>query len=229
MSFSGVYQNNATEKIEMHGINLNYGLNYSTSIRNDYFLTAGISVSAGKNYRTDYNQLAYKYTVYNTLDTISFIADDTTKTFVPGTIGLGFTLGKTNKFTAGFDYLYTQWSKAKLPGVQGYAADSRSYRFGVEYIPDRYSNYSMIKRIEYRAGAHFGDTYLVINDEQIKEFGASFGVGIPMRRTYSRTNIFFDFTRRSGSGVGTIHREDYYTMGISLNLFDFWFMKRKYE
>ena len=43
-----------------------------------------------------------------------------------------------------------------------YAADSRSYRFGIEYIPDKYSNYSLMKRLEYRAGGHFGDTYLII-------------------------------------------------------------------
>jgi hypothetical protein len=227
--YVNTYQNNATERMEMHGINLNYGLNYTTTIKNDYFLTAGISVTGGKNYKTDYKQLAYKYTVFNTRDTISYVADDTTKTFIPGALGLGFAIGKTNKFTAGFDYIYTKWSNAKIPGVQGYAADSRSYRFGIEYIPDKYSNYSMLKRIEYRAGGHFGDTYLVIHGEQIKEYGASFGVGIPMRRTFSRTNFFFDFTRRSGSGVGTIHIEDYYTLGISLNLYDYWFQKKKYD
>jgi hypothetical protein len=226
---NNVYQNNATEKLEMHGINFNYGLHYYVPLRNDYFLNAGISVTTGKYYSTDYQQLAYKYTVYNTRDTISYVADDTTKTYIPGTLGLGFTFGKLNKLTLGFDYIITKWSGARIPGAGNYAADSRSYRFGIEYIPDKYSNYSVIKRLEYRAGGHFGDTYLIIHDEQIKEYGASFGIGIPMRRTFSRTNFFFDFTRRSGSGIGIIHREDYYTMGVSLNLFDFWFMKRKYD
>ncbi len=118
---------------------------------------------------------------------------------------------------------------ANIPGSGNYTADSKSYRIGIEYIPDKYSNYSLLKRIEYRAGGHLGDSYLVIHGEQIKEYGASFGVGIPLRKTYSRTNFFFDFTRRSGSGTGTIHIEDYYTMGISLNLYDFWFIKRKYD
>jgi hypothetical protein len=90
-------------------------------------------------------------------------------------------------------------------------------------------NYSMMKRLEYRAGAHFGDTYLIIHDEQVKEYGFSAGIGIPMRRTYSRTNIFFDYTRFDGSGAGSVHIEKYYTMGISLNLYDTWFIKRKYN
>jgi len=227
--YGNTYQNSATEKLEMHGLNFNYGLHYTAALKNDYFVNAGISVTAGKNYKTDYQQLAYKYTAYNTRDTISFIANDSSKTFIPGTLGLGFTIGKKNKFTAGFDYIITKWSNTQLPGTGSYTADSRAYRFGIVYIPDKFSNYSLFKRIEYRFGGHFGDTYLIIHDEQIKEYGASFGVGVPMRRSYSRANFFFDFTRRSGSGVGTVHIEDYFTMGISLNFWDFWFIKRKYD
>ena len=100
----------------MHGINFNYGLQYTASLKNNYFLNAGISLTSGKSYNTDYEQLAYKYTAYNTRDTISYISDDSTKTFIPGTLGLGFTFGKKNKFTAGFDYITTKWSGAKIPG-----------------------------------------------------------------------------------------------------------------
>jgi hypothetical protein len=227
--FSNVYHTNATERLVMHGLNFNYGLNYTAALKNNYFFNAGVSITTAKNYNTDYNQLAYRYTAFNTRDTISYIADDTTKTHIPGTLGLGFTIGKTNKFTAGFDFVYTKWSSANIPGGVNYTADAKSYRIGIEYIPDKYSNYSLLKRIEYRVGGHLGDSYLVVHGEQIKEYGASFGVGIPLRKTYSRTNFFFDFTRRSDSGTGSIHIEDYYTMGISLNLYDFWFIKRKYD
>jgi hypothetical protein len=227
--YNNVYNNSATEKLEMHGINFNYGLQYSTKLKKDYFFNAGLTMRAGKDFKTSYEQLAFKYTAYNTRDTISYISDDSTKTYIPGSIGAGFSFGRINKFTAGFDFVMTKWSSARIPGPGSYVADSKSFRLGLEYIPDKYSNYSLIKRLEYRLGGHIGDTYLIIHDEQVKEFGGSFGIGIPMRRTYSRTNVFFDFTRRSGSGSGTIHREDYYTMGISINMFDAWFIKRKYE
>jgi hypothetical protein len=227
--YSNVYNNNATEKLEIHGINFNYGLHYNAVLKNDFFFTAGISISAGKSYKSDYEQLSYKYTVFNTRDTISIIADDSTKTFIPGTLGLGLSFGKTNKFTAGFDYIMTRWSNSKIPGPGSYAADSRSYRFGLEFIPDKYSNYSYLSRLEYRVGGHFGDSYLIIHNEQIKEHGVSFGLGVPLRRTYSRTNFFFDYTKKTGSGVSTLHIERCYTLGVSLNLYDFWFIKRKYD
>ena len=43
--YVNVYSNDATEKLEMHGINLNYGLQYTVPLKNDYFVNAGISFS----------------------------------------------------------------------------------------------------------------------------------------------------------------------------------------
>ena len=77
----------------------------------------------------------------------------------------------------------TKWSESKIPGSAGYAADTKEIKFGAEYIPEKFSNYSFLKRLEYRIGAHMGDNYLIINGEQIKEYGASIGLGLPMRRT----------------------------------------------
>jgi len=227
--YTNVYLNNSGERLQLTGINIDYGVQYQTLFKKNYFLNAGVSISLGKNYHTNYELLAYKYTIYNTRDTISYVANNSNSTFLPGTFRLGISFGKTNKFTAGIDYISTNWSKAKIPGATGYTADTRSFLFGLEYIPDKYSNYSFMKRVEYRVGAHTGNNYLILNEEQIKEYGASFGIGLPMRRTHSRTNFFFDYTRKSGSGSSTIHTEDYFTMGISLNFYDFWFIKRKYD
>jgi hypothetical protein len=227
--FSTAYNNNATEKLEMHGVNFDYGLHYKTFLKKGYFLTAGITGSAGKNYKTNYQLFSYKYSAYNTIDTLSYVVDDSTRTHLPGTYGIGLTFGRINKFTAGVDYLMTRWSGASIPGTGSFVTDSRSLRLGLEYIPEKYSNYSLLRRIEYRAGWHFGNTYLVLNNERIKEYGGSLGAGIPLRRTHSRANVYFDFTRRYGSGSGTGHKENIYTMGASLNFYDFWFIKKKYD
>jgi len=223
------YNNSSLEKLEMHGIDLNYGLSYTIKMKNDYFINLGATYSHGKNYKTNYKALSYGYTAYSTRDTINYIENDSTRTFLPGSIGGGIAFGKLNKFQVGFDYVYTQWSKSTIPGLRSYAGDTRVYRIGMEFIPDKYSNYSLIKRLEYRLGGHTGNTYLVLNGQQVNEIGASFGLGIPMRHTYSRANVYFDFTRRSGSGLSTKHVEDLYTMGVSLNLWELWFLKKKFN
>jgi hypothetical protein len=235
-SFSdfNVYNDNNTERLQLSGINFDYGLQYTASFKNDYFLNAGISLSSDKNYKTKYDHFSYKYTIYGTSDTISYLADNTTKTFIPGTLRLGVALGKKNKLVVGFDFISTKWSGARIPGSTGTTADTKMFIFGAEYIPDKYSNYSYLKRVEYRIGAHTGDNYLVYSDvqgnkEQLKEYGASLGIGLPMGRAFSKANLFIDFTHKGNSESVILHSENFYTMGISLNFYDIWFLKRKYE
>jgi hypothetical protein len=185
-------------------------------------------MTAPKEYKTDFNRVSKKYTLYGSADSISTISDNT-PTFIPATLRMGISVGKKNKFTAGFDYIMSQWSEARIPGSVGYAANTREMQFGVEYIPERFSNLGFFRRLEYRMGAHLGDNYLIVNNEQIKEYGASIGLGMPMRRTFSKVNLFLDYTKKTGSFENNLHNENYLTMGLSLNFYDYWFQKRKYD
>ncbi len=230
------FHNSSEEKLEIRGLNFDYGLQYTGNFKNNYYLTFGASLTAGKNFSTKYNQLSLKYTAFSIQDTISYVADNNAKTFIPSTIRLGVAFGKKYKFTTGLDYISTKWSASVIPGSSGYAADTRSLIFGAEYIPDKFSNFSFVNRMEYRVGAHIGDNYLIINGEQIKEYGASIGLGIPIRHatnsvnySWGTLNLYMDYTRKNGSLSSSLHYENYLTAGLSLNLYDYWFIKRKYE
>jgi hypothetical protein len=143
---------------------------------------------------------------------------------------MGVAFGKKDKFVAGIDYIATNWASARIHGSSGYLANTQSMLFGVEYTPERYSNTSFLKRVEYRVGGHISNNYLLINNVKIKEYGASCGLGFRMRNTsLSQTNIYFDFTRKNGDIARGLHNENYYTIGFSLNLYDFWFVKRRYD
>jgi hypothetical protein len=236
--YLNTYHDNNRENLQLVGMNFDFGLQYSASLKNNYFLNLGASLSSNHNYSSKYSQLSLKYSVWGMNDTISYTSNNSAKTYIPGTLRVGVSFGKKNKFTTGVDYIYTKWSASQIPGSAGYAADTRQLAFGAEYIPDKYSNYGYLSRIEYRIGGHFGDNYLIINQDQVKEYGATIGFGLPLRRTTmngniffdsSKANLFFDFTSRSGFSSSTIHRENYISMGISLNLYDFWFVKRKYD
>jgi len=227
--YYNTFHNNNAEILQIKGVGADFGVQYMASFKNNYFLNAGASLSLNNNFSTKYNQLSEKYTAYGVSDTISFVSDNSAKTYIPGTMSFGISFGKKNKFTTGIDYIITKWSDAKIPGSSGYAADTRTIAFGGEFIPDRFSNYNLLSRIEYRIGAHFGDNYLIINGKQVKEKGASIGLGIPLRRTWNKINLYLDYTRKSGYAGTSLRNEDYLTMGLSLNLYDNWFLKRKYE
>lgn len=222
------FNNSSTESLRLSGVNFDYGIQYSIPLKNKYFINAGASLTAGKHYKSSYENFVYRYTAFGTSDTVSFNAVESGSLFVPGTFRAGISFGKVNKFTAGVDYVNTKWSKSTIPGSASYIGDTKMFMFGLEYTPDKYSNFSLLKRIDYRIGAHTGDNYLIIGGKQVKEAGVSAGFGIPLR-TYSKANFFVDFTRKTGPASGGIRTEDYITFGASLNLYDFWFVKHKYD
>jgi hypothetical protein len=232
-----VYHNNSSEKLRMGGINFDYGLQYHRPLKNDYFFNAGLSLTFGKKYNADYENFVYRYTLFGTTDTISYTSGESGKISLPRSVRAGISFGKNNRFITGIDYVMTKWSVSSIPGSEGYAADTRSIHVGAEYTPERFSNTSFLKRLEFRLGMHTGNNYLVLNGEQIKETGITAGLGIPMGPAFSnrglpvhsRANIFADYTKRKGSEAAGLHNEDFLTVGVSINLFDFWFIKRKYE
>jgi hypothetical protein len=227
--YNNTYHDDMSETQMLNGIGLDYGLQYVVPVKKDYYFNAGVSFSSGRNCKYDYRNLFTRFTSLNVTDTISSVVNDSTKAYLPGTLRAGVSFGKKNKFTVGLDFVSTKWSGAKFQGSGNYAADTRALLFGAEYIPDKFSNYNFLKRIEYRAGAHIEDNYLIYNGQQAKEWGVSLGFGMMLRRTNSKANFFFDFTKKSLAATGFTHYENYFTMGASINLYDFWFVKRKFE
>jgi hypothetical protein len=228
--YYNVYNNNSTEKLQLSGVSFDLGAQYTKSLGKN-FLNAGVSITTGAKYSSKYENLSYRYTAYGLNDTLTYVFDDSTRAFIPGTIRAGIAFGRKDKFVAGLDYVATNWSKARIPGAAGYTGDTRTLLLGLEYIPEKYDNFSYLKRIEYRIGGHIGENYLVINGKRIKESGVTAGIGLPLRKGDSSTaNLYFDYTRRSASLSYGNHREDFLTFGASLNFYDrTWFWKRKYQ
>jgi hypothetical protein len=230
------FQTNITEKLQMTGIGFDAGLQYAAPLKNDYFLNSGVSFSSGKNCKSIRESITYRYNVYSSTDTVQYSYNDSEKASIPWTIRAGIAFGKKYKFVTSLDYVYTKWADAEIPGSADNLTNTQTLLFGAEYTPDRLSNYSYLKRIDYRIGGHIGNNYLLLNDYKVNEFGASIGAGIPMKRRYaspaafySKFNFYVDYTRKSMTGAPFIHNENYYTIGLSLNLYDNWFFKRKYD
>ena len=223
-----------SEILKINGLNLDYGVQYTTALKKDYFLTAGISLTSAKKYKSDLEKISERFAAYPTSgfspDTLYYSnisSKDSTR--MPSTIRLGVAFGKKDKFVASIDYVATNWADAKIHGSSGNLANSKSWLFGVEFVPDKYSNTSYLSRIEYRLGGHISDNYLLYNGVQIKEYGVSCGLGLRMKNFFSKTNLYFDFTRKNGDIAKGLHNENFYTVGFSLNLYDFWFIKTKYN
>ena len=69
---------------------------------------------------------------------------------------------------------------------------------------------------------------LVVNDERIREFGISFGVGLPMGNSFNNINVGFEYGQRGTTNQNLI-KENFVSFNFSLSLNDRWFRKRKYN
>ncbi len=228
------FHQSSTENFKISGFNFDYGIQYTENIKKDYFLTTGASFTSSKYYKSDFEILKERYSVYEyspySPDTLShYSSTSNDSTMLPATLRFGITAGKKDKFVAGFDFIYTNWNNACVHGSNAEMTNTYTYMLGFEYIPDKYSNTSFLRRIEYRLGAHLSNNYLVLNEVNIKEYGISGGFAVRLRNSLSKATLFFDYTNREGNISKGIHDESIFSAGVSLNLYDFWFVKRKYD
>jgi len=132
-------------------------------------------------------------------------------------VGTELTLQNTSKFSNPVYYI----SNAKFVNASNFA-------IGGFYIPDYDSFSKYWKRVVYRAGMHFENTGLEINNEKIKEFGISFGLGLPMGGLFSNGNIGLEIGKR-GTQNQNLVQENFVNLQFSLSLNQRWFEKRKYD
>jgi hypothetical protein len=230
--YANSYNQNAKEVLRISGIHFDYGLQYSTVVKKDHFFTAGFSYTAPGRFKSSEERVATRFTAYTSapIDTLVYSyskSKDSTK--FPGSYKAGLSFGKIDKYTVEVDYIYTAWSKGLIHGDNSTLANVSSWRIGFEYIPEKYSNTSFLKRVEYRLGGHYSDNYLKLNGVQLKEYGGSAGMAFRLRGSPSKVNIYFDFTRREGGTLNGMYNENLFSVGFSLNLYDNWFVKRKYD
>ena len=147
---------------------------------------------------------------------------------IPFNIGVGLSYRFNEKILIGFDYYQQDWTNTTFFNSNEPLTNSNHFHGGAEYVPDHKALRGYHKRIAYRAGGYFENSYLQLQDEQLKDYGISFGVGLPLRNNRSTFNLAFNAGRR-GTLENNLIRENYMFLSFSVTLYDFWFMKRKYD
>lgn len=227
------FNNLSSENIRVYGYDFDYGMQYSISLKNDFYASVGISYSMKKVYNPEYEKLFIRYAPYQSsefsVDTLTYVYQDNASVELPEEMGMGIAFGKKDLFLITADYTMTNWDEVTFHGYEEYLVNSSSIKLGAALIPDKDANYNYLNRIEYRLGGFFSDGHLMVNGEQLNEFGITFGAGLPMNRSKSRVNLHVEYLSRKGSLDNGLHNENCWTVGISLDLYDYWFIKQKYK
>ncbi|MCO6500343.1 MAG: hypothetical protein J5I47_08210 [Vicingus serpentipes] len=213
------------------------GSQYQKSFKNEkneqFKLILGVTYGMDRKLKSRYSEFisSYHSSTGEYADTISLIDDVRAITQLPGQYGVGISLQKNNKWTIGIDYRSSNWGAiASNSGVFKYNSNY-SLAAGAEWIPkyDAFSNY--LKRVAYRFGARYNTSYIMINDEDLTEYGITFGMGLPIRRQESAIpslNFGFEYGKRGQSKNGLIE-ETFFNFSVGLTINDRWFIKRKYD
>ena len=127
------------------------------------------------------------------------------------------------------DYYHQSWSEAKFFGTKSkFLTDLNKFAVGAEWIPNKFSIRSYLARISYRAGFRYEETYLTFDEQQINDFGISFGVGLPIYRSNSTINVAAEIGKKGTKKNGLV-LENYARLNFSMSLYDLWFVKRKFD
>jgi len=132
-------------------------------------------------------------------------------------LGLEFTNQKTSNFTNRTFVIDNVTFK-----------DATKVRLGGFYIPNYNGVRKYWQRVVYRGGMRYEGTGLVVNGEDINEFGISFGVGLPAGKLFTNINLGFELGSRGTTSSGLI-KENFFNTFLSLSLNDKWFEKRYYD
>ena len=103
-----------------------------------------------------------------------------------------------------------------------------SYKLGFEYVPNISDVRYYRKRIAYRAGAYYNNSYYTVAGRPVNSAGITLGATLPVFRWYNGLSISLDIGQR-GPFKGGLVRENYFKICVGVNLFDIWFQQPRYD
>ncbi len=196
-------------------------------------LGIGLVGNPGMKIKMNHAVLAERYKYTGGLFTIEDTTSNTNikqQVTLPTRIGIGFSLSNGNNWTHGLDVSYTDWSSFEDGSgkATNYSSGLR-FSYGMEHISaNKKTRKGFFRRINYRAGGFFEQSFFDLNGKPVQEFGASLGFGFPLRKSFSMLNIASAYSFRVMTGTKT-YEERWFSLTLGLVINDKWFVRKKFD
>ncbi|MBD1387106.1 hypothetical protein IDJ75_17600 [Mucilaginibacter rigui] len=237
-SLGGVLNSRIEESNSITGLNYDFGAQYTVDFSARKHLTFGYSASANTKLNTSNSYIVSSYfrdaSTGNegvATDTLVNNQQPSAKIQLPMINRFGISFQNEGKFLVGADYTMSNWSKLAVAGVNKGLRDSKTINVGGQFTPNVNSLSSYWAAVDYRLGAVYDQTYLYVNNTNIKRYAATFGLGLPLRgatNSFYKINIGAEVGRR-GTLVNGLVKENYVNVHLSFTLNDKWFQKYKFD
>ncbi len=138
----------------------------------------------------------------------------------------GASVNYNNSFTVAADYSAQQWSTVNYTGLGYSLANSNRASLGFEY-----SNQKKVSNFTYESfflqgGIYYGNSYLVINNQQLTDKGFTVGIGGNTKRSTLGYQLYLQEGTR-GASSGNVLKQNYTRIGFILFYRDIWYTKVK--
>lgn len=200
-----------------------------------YRLNIGITGDIPTALRINADSIALSYMEANDvseiMDTLYKVSNAKGSLNLPLSLGFGISLQNEKKWLIGADLSWQKWTDYASNGVSDTLINSLRLSVGGEFTPNNINyrlNTSYFRRITYRVGAHYGNSYLEFGGKPLDEYGISFGLGLPLRGTANRLNLTSAYTLRGSTENGLLKQSIFHlSIGVSIN--ERWFVKPRID
>lgn len=224
----GFYSSTWSVADEINGFMFTYGIQWHRELRNRNMISIGATYTHNTNLNISRNSFLISELPGVTFpDTLGHTVSEPGKMLVPARVAAGVFMDLNTEWSLGLDYETQFWSNFESKGISGDLNDSYMLRAGTIFNPEFATYANILNRLEYRAGIRYGKSFLNLNDQSFNEFGISFGIGIPLRRSLSGINVGFEYSTRRTEAPGFM-QEDFFRVNIGLNVYERWFVRRKF-
>ncbi len=238
-----------SEKISINDFFIDFGAQYRLELKERHNLVIGAVYQPKTGIKGKVKKLVTAGTTFDR-DGVTIINGDTlgfseTKfkgnaLELPEKIGVGLAYNIDDLMTITADYTLARWSEAEFPSLASSTidenaftiGDEQKFAFGLEFIPNYRSANFYPSRIKYRIGTSYKQEYLITpqsaGGDHLKDFGITFGLGLPLKRSKTSFNLAFEWGQR-GTTNNSLVKENYMRLSMNLTLHEYWFMKRKFD
>lgn len=219
----------ALDNMSVSRVMANVGAQYHIIMKPKAALTVGAVYDFGGKLNAKTEHYVSSNNVYS--DTVSLVKG-VSPIALPASLSVGVYF-HSPKVTTGFDYVYQDWeSKNVYDAVNkvGYT-NTHTYKFGIQFTPNRGDVRRVLNRWSYRLGARYGSSYLTFNGQKLPEMALTLGVGVPIKLFgTSSVDVGFEVGRRGTLNKGLI-RDNYFKFSVGLSMFgeDYWFSRYKID
>ncbi len=229
-----IFGTKVESKIRGGGFIFDYGIQYDININKTTQATIGVTYANKFNLNATRSYLSKTLTggfgdeVESVKDTIEYVTDEKGTIVIPQRFGIGFAVKKEGRWLVGVDFEWQNWEEFAVYDIPDTLTNSFHVTLGGEFMPKHTNISSLFKRMTYRGGIRYNQSYLDFGGTRINEFGISFGVGFPMRKSKTGLELGVEFGKR-GTTKNSLIQENFINMSLGISIQEHWFHKRRYK